>query len=188
MYATLGVIFILGVWTLSALSQQSATPVPFDRMKRRMELREEMHRRIIDKLVNGVGSDQDLFKDLKKNFEDSMPDSSSRPPPSSNFSSEWAESKNGRTLIITPKNPEQKINVDVNATQITIKGEELHQTPNSTYSSSFSNSFSIPNDCDGTRVKMDSKEGKLLVELPYKSNKAIQPKSPKVHIDGEVQI
>jgi HSP20 family molecular chaperone IbpA len=202
MYVTLIVIFVFGLWTLTALSQmgsavdQSAksSGTQFDRMKRRMELREEMHRRIVDKLMNGVGSDQNLFQDLEQEFEDLRPDSFSGMKPSANFSSEWVESKSGRTLVITPKDPEQKMNIDVNATQITIKGEVQHKTGNSTYSSSFTNSFPVPSDCDGSKVKMDSKDGKLLVELPYKTAKQVQPiKSKPINktltpIEGEVQI
>lgn len=196
MYVTLAVIFVFALWTLTALSQMGPKTVddPFDQMKRRMELREEMHRRIVDKLMNGVGSDENLFKDLEQEFEDLRPNSFSQLKPSANFTSEWLESKSGRTLVITPKDPEQKMNIDVNATQITIKGEVQHKTANSTYSSSFTNSFPVPSDCDGSKVKMDSKDGKLLVELPYKTTKQVQPNKSKptnktlTPIDGEVQI
>lgn len=201
MYITLGVILLVATWAISALSQLGTSadnvspvkPAQFDRMKRRMELRQEMHRRILDKLVNGVGPDQDLFKDLEQDFEDSMSDSFSdfdqiSGTSASNFTSEWLKTKSGRTLVLTPKDPEQKINIDVNATQITVKGEVFHKTANSTYSSTFSNSFPVPDDCDGTKVKMNSKDGKLLVELPYKTHQAAQPKPSNIHIDGEVQI
>jgi HSP20 family molecular chaperone IbpA len=196
MYVTLIVIFVFALWTLTALSQMGPTPdhSQLDQMKRRMELREEMHRRIVDKLMNGVGSDQNLFQDLEQEFEDLRPNSFSQIKPSANFTSEWLESKSGRTLVISPKDPEQKMNIDVNATQITIKGEVQHKTANSTYSSSFTNSFRVPSDCDGSKVKMNSKDGKLLVELPYRTDKLVQPSKPKpvnkphTPIDGEVQI
>lgn len=194
MYVTLAVILVFALWTLTALSQMGSDNTQPDQMKRRMELREEMHRRIVDKLMNGVGSDQNLFQDLEQEFEDLRPNSFSDMKPSANFSSEWLEAKSGRTLVITPKDPEQKMNIDVNETQITIKGEVQHKTANSTYSSSFTNSFPVPNDCDGSKVKMNSKDGKLLVELPYKADKLVQPSKPKpinktlTPIDGEVQI
>ena len=201
MYVTLAIIFVFALWTLTALSQMGSTTDQtktsnnqFDQLKRRMELREEMHRRIVDKLMNGVGSDENLFEDLEQEFEDLRPNSFSQIKSSVNFSSEWLESKSGRTLVITPKDPEQKMNIDVNATQITIKGEVQHKTANSAYTSSFTNSFPVPSDCDGSKVKMDTKDGKLLVELPYKSARQVKPIKSKptnntlTPIDGEVQI
>lgn len=199
MYITLAVIFIALVWAVAALTQtQAPTRQPFDRIKRRMELREEMHRRIRDTLINGGNADQDMFKDLEQEFEDTMSDSFSGlnqlGDTGSSFKSEWQESKTGRTLVITPKDPNQKINIDVNATAITIKGETQEKTATSSFSSAFTNSFPVPDDCDGTKVKMDSKDGKLLVELPYKSFKAVpvppkqQERKPLPPAEGDVQI
>ncbi|MBA2404489.1 MAG: Hsp20 family protein [Bdellovibrionales bacterium] len=203
MYITLTVILIVLVWAVAALSQNQTqtlpqTRQPFDRMKRRMELREEMHRRIREKLLHGRGADQDLFKDLEQQFEDTMSESFSGIDQlgdiAPNFKSEWQESKTGRTMVITPKDPNQKINIDVNATTITIKGESQQQTATTSFTSAFTNSFPVPGDCDGTKVKMDSKDGKLLIELPFKSLKAITTKpkeeerKPLPPTGGEVQI
>lgn len=183
------------VWAVGALSQITSIqdqPKPFDRMKRRMELREEMHRRIREKILTGRGDDQNLFKDLEQEFEDTMSDSFSRVE--SNYTSEWLEEKNGRTLVITPKDPNQKINIDVNASVITIKGESQEKTATTSMVSAFSNIFPVPDDCDGTKVKMNSKDGKLLVELPYKKIKSIStpPKKdqriPIPPIPGDVEI
>ncbi len=188
MYITLSVIFIAIVWAFGALSQMTdpqAQQQPFDRMKRRMELREEMHRRIREKLLTGRGDDQNLFKDLEQEFEDTMSDSFSGLEPS--YKSEWIEDKNGRTLVITPKDPNQKINIDVNASVITIKGESQEKTATTSMVSAFSNTFPVPDDCDGTKVKMNSKDGKLLVELPYKKLKSNQ-RTPISPIPGEVEI
>lgn len=185
MYITLSIIFIAIVWAAGALSQMTTIqtqPQPFDRMKRRMELREEMHRRIREKLLTGRGDDQNLFKDLEQEFEDTMSDSFSGLEPS--YKSEWLEDKNGRTLVITPKDPNQKINIDVNASVITINGESQEKTATTSMVSAFSNTFPVPDDCDGTKVKMNSKDGKLLVELPYKKLKPNQ----RTPIPGEVEI
>lgn len=218
MYVTLGVILIVLVWAITAISQmnssqdqnsyqtQPQTREPFDRNKRRAELRErarermalreEMHKRIRDKILLGIGDDQDIFKGMEEQFAESMAESLSGlddfSSMTSNFQSEWLESKTGRTLVITPKDPNQKINIDVNASAITIKGETQTKTGNSTYSSNFTNSFPVPEDCDGTKVKMDSKDGKLLVELPFRQIKAIAKPKPEERKPlppaGEVQI
>lgn len=182
MYVTLAAILLLFVWAISCLGQKITTEdktSDFDRMKRRMELREEMHKRMRDKLLHGIGPDQDLFKDLEQMFEDSMSDAFSGfgdlQIESDNFKTEWTESKTGRTLEITPKEKDQKLNIDVNETVITIKGESLHKTATSTFSSNFSNSFPVPDDCDGTKVKMDQQDGKILVQFPFKSGKSVTP-------------
>lgn len=130
----------------------------------------------------GIGPDQDLFKDLEQMFEDTMTDSFSGfdqlGVATSHFQSEWQQTKTGRTLVITPQSPEQKLNIDVNETAITIKGESRQQNGGTSISSTFSNSFPVPDDCDGTRVKMDQKDGKLLVQFPFKSAKVV-PAPPK---------
>lgn len=190
MYVILVIILLGLIGMVCAIGQthsqnkpQSSTRQPFDRIKRRAELREEMHRRIREMLINGKGDQQNLFKDLEQEFEDTMTDSFSGFDPAvieSNFKSEWMQNKLGRTLAITPKDPNQKINIDVNATVITIKGESQQQTGTSTISSAFINSFPVPDDCDGTKVKMNSKDGKILVELPFKSVPALTNPSKKV--------
>lgn len=190
MYVVL-IIFLLGLIGIAfAFGQiqnqpqtQSKNRQPFDRQKRRAELREEMHRRIRDMLINGRGDQNDLFKDLEQQFEDTMADSFSGLDQSSlvsNFKSEWTETKEGRTLIITPKDQNQKINIDVNATVITIKGETQQQSATTTSSSTFINSFPVPDDCDGTRVKMDSKDGNILVILPFKSIPQVKIEPKKI--------
>lgn len=205
MYVTLAAILLLFIWAISCLGQKITSDdkgANFDRMKRRMELREEMHRRMRDKLLHGIGPDQDLFKDIEQMFEDSMSDAFSGLDQfqidSDNFKSEWMESKTGRTLVIIPKEKDQKLNIDVSDAAITIKGETQHKTATSTYSSTFSNSFPVPDDCDGTKVKMDQKDGKILVQFPFKTGKSvttprIQPpkeeeRKPLPPSEGEVTI
>ena len=196
MYVTLGIILIALVWAVAALSQMGssqdmAKSQGFDRMKRRMELREEMHRRIRDKLINGRGDDQNMFKDLEQEFEDTMSESFSGlghfTQGSAEFESEWLESKSGRTLVITPKNQNQKINIDVNALVISIKGESHEKSANGTFTTAFSKSFPVPDDCDGAKVKMNSKDGKLLVEIPFKVLKQ-EVRKPLPAAKGDVQI
>lgn len=200
MYVTLAVIFLLMVWAISALSQmgpsepQSPAPQNFDRMKRRMELREEMHRRMREKLFHNRGGD-DIFQGMNEFFEDAMSDFDISAP-QMNFQHEWSESKDGRTLVLTPQE-DQKLDIDVKSGMITIKGETKVQEENSSYSSSFSNSFSVPSDCDGSKVKMSQKDGKILLDFPFKDVKSIstKPNSEKKHerrplppMEGEVAI
>jgi HSP20 family molecular chaperone IbpA len=178
MYVTLGVIFLVflaGFILVGRMISFAQNPID-DGLRKRLELREEMHKRIRDKLIYGIGPDQDMFKDIEQMFEESMSESLSGFSVRSNaFQTEWQENSSGRTLIITPQSPEQKLNIDVNSSMITIKGESVQKSNGSTVSSSFSNSFSVPDDCDGSRVQMDQKDGKILVHLPYRSSKTQLP-------------
>lgn len=187
MYIALTLILVVMIGAVVAIGQTVQTipsnpqvRQPFDRAKRRMELREEMHRRMRAKLFHNQGPDQDLFGDMEKEIENAMSDSFADMEEIkenfSNFKSEWSESKEGRVLTLTPQSPEQKLNIDVNATQITIKGDSVQKTATSSITSSFSNSFPVPGDCDGSKVKMSQKDGKIVMLLPFKE----APKAVKV--------
>lgn len=197
MYVVLGVIFLVMIGAVGALSQIITSPdqtqrEPFDRAKRRAELREEMHRRMRDKILHGIGPDQDLFKDMESDFQDVAGGDPFRAV-QSNFKSDWKESSTGRILVLTPQSKDQKLNIDVNATMITIKGESQQKSANSVISSSFSNSFPVPQDCDGTKVKMSEKDGNLLVELPFKAAKTVvapakEERKPLPRHAGDIEI
>jgi HSP20 family molecular chaperone IbpA len=179
LYVKICTIFLILAFSAGAFADQRG-----DQIKRREEIREEVHQRIRDMLLNGKADDPDMFKDLEEELGSLMSDSFSglnqlRDGNASNYKSEWLETKLGRTLAITPKDQNQKINIDVNATVITIKGESQQKTATSVYSSAFTNSFPVPDDCDGTRVKMNSKDGKLLIELPFKSLRAVKVPAKK---------
>lgn len=136
-----------------------------------LKMREEMHRRMMEKLINGLGDDEALFKDMEQMMNDLMKDSfkgfdsyAHRPH---NFKSEWKESKEGRTLEITPNKPEQQLDINVANNMITIKGKTELKTANGTQVSNFTNSFSVPGDCEAGKMKMDLKNGKILVFFPF---------------------
>lgn len=167
MYVVLTILFLLILGTFSTcLAQFSNQPD----QKRAMELREEMHRRMRDKLLRGIGPDQDLFKDMEQMFEDSMSDSFVG---SSNFTTEWTESSNGKTLVITPKDPSEQLDIDIKNGMVTIKGKSESKDGNSSFVSNFSNSFSVPSECDANNVKTVQKDGKILLEFPFRGVKKI---------------
>lgn len=202
MYVVLIVMFLLILGALSTCLAQFSTPPnepqKFDRQKRRAELREEMHRRMRDKLLRGIGPDQDLFKDMEQMFEDSMNDSFSSfdsiaGSSSSAFSTEWLETGAGKTLVITPKDPHQQLDIDVKNGMVTIKGKAESKENNSSFVSSFSNSFSIPGDCDPDKVKTLQKDGKIMLEFPYREMKKVttpkkEERKPLPPAEGAVEI
>lgn len=203
MYVTLSLMFLLIFWAGTLLGQQSSRPVDdqeSDSMEKRLKMREEMHRRMMDKLLNGIGSDEDLFSDMEKFMDEVMTDSfnglhSFSRTTSQNYQIEWTESGAGRTLSITPKTPEQQLDINVADGLITIKGKSEHKTPHGVSYSNFSNSFNVPGDCDPSKVKMDQKEGKILVHFPYRNVKAVDinppekdERKPLPPSEGDVQI
>jgi hypothetical protein len=199
LYLVLGLIFIFFTLALTAFGQMSsgAKDKESESFKRRMQLREELHKRMRDHLLLGMGQDQDMFKDLEQMMEEALSDSMSQIDQIggglSTFKMEWSESQSGRTLVVTPQSPEQKINIDVNATMITIKSESQAKSQHSVSSSAMSNSFPVPDDCDGTKVKMDHKDSKFLLVFPFKTVKSIQrpvkeERKPLPPSDQDVQI
>ena len=183
MYVVLSVIILFSLWMLQALGQkisgpQAAPTSSDDQLRRHLQMREEMHKRIRDKLMYGVGSDADLFQGMDQMMEEAFSDSfsgfTSLAEKGPAMKMDWTETTTGRTLMITPEDPSQKIDLDVNNEMITIKGETKVKSQNGTSMSSFSNSFPVPQDCDGSRVKMSNKDGKIVMEFPYRKAKPIQ--------------
>lgn len=182
MYVTLFAMFLLVAWAISCLAQNkpSVSDSQADQIQKRLQLREEMHRRMLDKIMNGNGPDEDMFKDLEKMAEDMMSESlsgmDSFAPTTSNYQMEWSETSGGRTLAISPKSPDQKLDINVNNGMITIKGSTELKSQYGTSVSQFNNSFNVPGDCDATKVKMDQKDGKILLNFPFRTAKSIQKK------------
>jgi HSP20 family molecular chaperone IbpA len=194
MYVALGVLVTLVFWATALLGQQMTkkSDKGHDALEKRLRLREEMHRRMMDKLLRGIGPDQDMFSDMEKLMDevmnDSLSDFGSFPHQASEgFDSDWSESPSGRTLSITPKNKDQKLNIDVSNGMVVIKGTSEIKTSQGSSVSNFVNSFSVPEDCDPGQVKIEDKQGKILVFFPYRGpTKEIRKPLPPTR--EEVQI
>ncbi len=190
MYVVLGLMLVFFLWAISGFGQKD------DQIRKRMELREELHRKMLENLFHGTHDDK-LFENMEKMFEESMKDSFGSSFTYSlggaqNFQTEWAESSEGRTLIITPQSKEQKLDINVQNEMVTIKGKSEIKTQNGISVADFQNSFSIPQDCDSTKVKMDSKNGKIVMHFPWKNVRNVSPKKderiPIPKSDGDVAI
>lgn len=194
MYVVLGVLFLLVFSAGRLLGQQASKPVDdkIDPIEKRMRLREEMHRRMMDKLLRGIGPDEDMFSDMEKFMDEVMTDSfngfeSFSRTTSQNYKLEWLESTAGRTLAITPKSKDQKLNIDVSNGLVIIKGTTEVKSAQGVALSNFTNSFNVPGDCDPGKVKMEEKDGKILVFFPFRTaTKEIR--KPVAPTGGEVQI
>lgn len=187
MYVVLGIMFLLVFWAGALLGQQRVRPVDdqeTDAFTKRMKMREEIHKRMMDKLLRGIGPDQDMFTDMESMMNDLMSESFSglqsfSNAGTSNYKMEWKESSSGRALEITPSSPEQQLDINVANGMITIKGKAEQKSQNGSYISNFSNSFNVPGDCDEKKVKMDQKDGKIIISFPYYSSKPQEKKPVK---------
>lgn len=174
MYVVLSVFILLFLWAFSGFTQKREPVDP-------MVLREELHRKMIENLFHGTHDDA-LFKDMERLMDEAMKDSFTGTSSFSysfgaqNFETEWEEDKSGRTLYITPQSKNQKLDINVERDMVTIKGKSEVKTPNGVSVSDFQNSFSIPNDCDSSKVKMDQKGDKIVMFFPWKNLKNSTPK------------
>jgi HSP20 family molecular chaperone IbpA len=181
MYVVLICIFLSIFWAATAFTQKPA-PDPRQRY-------EDLHRKMIENLFYGTHDDK-VFEDMEKLMEDSLKDfgmdmnSFTYSLGAQNFQSEWQESNSGRTLLITPQTKDQKLDINVEKEMVTVKGKSERKTRNGIVSSDFQNSFSIPEDCDSTKVKMDQKDGKIVMFFPWKVAKKI----PLPKTDSDVTI
>jgi hypothetical protein len=196
-YLFLGVLLVLS-FSLSVFGQKTTQESNKDSLKRAMELREQLHRRLMDHLFHGTGGNQDeIFKDMEALFEDVMKDMQKGFSDFDDFGQSkgyemaWTESKEGRTLWISPQDKKSPLEINVEKGMISIKGKSEVKTPTRSSVSSFSHSYSVPSDCDGSKVKMLEKDGKILMSFPF--NKADQKikrdeRRPLPRSQGEVTI
>lgn len=201
MYVVLGIMFLFVFWAGALLGQQSSRPVDDKEsasMEKRLKMREEMHRRMMEKLLKGTGPNEDMFKDMEQFLDEVMTDSFSgfdsfTRTTAQNYKMEWSETSEGRVLTITPQSSEQKLDIDISNGLVIIKGKTENKSGNSVSISNFSNSFNVPGDCDPSKVKIDQKDGKILVQFPFWDSRAISDKQkndrkPIPPSDSDVQI
>ncbi len=180
MYAVLAVMFMIVFWAGALLGQQGTNSVDDQQathVDRVMKLRMEMHRRMMENLLSDSGPDQDMFGDMEGMMNDLLKDSFSAPGKmglrqGSSLKMEWVENASGRTLAITPQNPKDQLDINVADNLVTVKGKHEERSGNGITSASFSNSVSVPSDCDGSKVKIDQKDGRILVQFPFLRAKA----------------
>jgi hypothetical protein len=172
MYVVLAAIVLLIFYAISGFGQKRDTrDADLKRIRKHMQLREELHRKMLNNLLQGT-HDESLFGDMEKLFEDTLKDAGATSTFSFSFGqnveTEWQESAAGRTLLITPQTKDQKLDINVANGMVTIKGQSENVN--------FQNSFSIPQDCDSGKVKMDQKNGKIEMFFPWLVAKKISPK------------
>lgn len=186
MYVVLFIMAGLIFWAGTILGQHVSSFVVVDSsdVEDRIKMREEIHRRMMKKLLYGAGPDQDMFSDLEEMMDSMMSDSFSQfsgtnfGQLNSSYSMEWTENQEGRTLSIVPKNKDQQLDINIQNDMITISGKVELKSQNGVSYSQFKNSTNVPSDCDASKVKMDQKDNKILVFFPYYRKDSGRPQRP----------
>ncbi|HXH74813.1 MAG TPA: hypothetical protein VNJ08_07590 [Bacteriovoracaceae bacterium] len=172
-------ILLLALFTFGVQAQNPNA----DQVRRALELRHELHKRLMDHLINGTnigtGKDDELFKEMEALFEEAVTNigGNTRTTPKS-YDMAWSDSKAGRTFLLSPHDKKQPLEIKIEKGVITIEGK------NSV--ASFTHTYSVPMDCDWTKVKMREKEGKIIMSFPFK--KTAQGRKPVEPSKNDVSI
>jgi HSP20 family molecular chaperone IbpA len=202
---TLVLMLSLMLWALTVVGQKNSppSPDPLDDIQRGMQLREEMHRQMMDKLLHGKDMDEEFFRDMDKFLEETLSDSLLQQHrlwqrglgPGGGISSggvktAWSETRTGRSLTVTPAEPKQELDISVKDRMITIKGKSTQGSS----VSSFTNSFSVPHDTDPDGARISQKDGKIVIELPFRATRPAEKRGAdertplRPSTDAEIQI
>lgn len=146
-----------------------------DQMQKFRDFRKKMLERIFkDFDDDDFMRDDDFFNDpftqIDKVFKSSGMGSSNA------FSSEWTEDAKGRSLIIKFASKDAPVDLNVKDGMVSISGRIIQKSEHGSSVSSFSNSFSVPQDVDADKVNIENlEEGGLKLFFPYRSG--MQPKT-----------
>jgi hypothetical protein len=177
------------LWVANVSGQQEDQPREGLR-ERRMKLREELHRKMFNQLFYDRMAD-DLFKDLDQVMNDSLKEMESMSFSfngigSNQVETKWDESSTGRTLIVTPKDPKNPLDIKVQDGFITIKGKS---SVNGQFQSEFSYSVNVHPDVAEKKLKMSAKDNKIFLFFPYlEETKTIKKMNPSKENNPDQRI
>jgi hypothetical protein len=160
----------------------------------------ELHRRLREQVLKGFQDHDEFVREMDQMMEQMMRDSLGpngfgrmQGLSAPTIATEWSETTKGRTLEISPASKDTKLDVQVKGGMIVIESETVTKHSQGR----FSQSQSIPQDCDPDGVEMESKEGKLLVHFPWiksdkntstQSQKKPKPVSPQKKNRGPIDV
>lgn len=139
----------------------------------------------MDKMMDGnqlMGDE--VFKEMQKAFEsDPFFDGQS-------FAGKWVKGKEGMTYLIDGEISEGgKFDVKIKEGQVTIEADVIRKIGSyGTHKSVIKRSFPVPEGCDGEKMKIEPKEGKLAILFPWKNQKKETPKKPLLKSPGDITI
>ncbi len=101
-----------------------------------------------------------------EHFENSMSDFSSFSVGS--FQTEWQQDSKGRTFYITPKDKEQKLDINIENGMIQVKSAQEKNSENMRSQSISTQMISIPHDCDPEKAQFSQLDDGIKIFFPYK--------------------
>ena len=176
MYVVLGLFLFTLLWAFTSLGQKKTVDDP-------EALREEIHRRMRQKLLFGQGSDEDLFRDMHQMMDRAMSDFNTiKLDIDAGVKSEWVSQGQDQILVVTPEDSKQQMDIKVENGLVTLQSK--NESKNSF--SQFSQSFSIPFGCDGSKVKIEQKMEKIHIRFPCTTRK--ESREPVQKNEADVSI
>lgn len=179
-----GFLLLLLITTVGKAFSESSD----ERLKRRMQLREEMHQKMRDSLFNDFDAsssfqkmDQlmdELMKDAFSDFDQSAFQLNS----SNGISTHWRESEKGRILTVKTEDKDAKVDVQVNGQKITLKTEYEQKSGQGLMKGQSTQMQTVPHDCDGDLVKMEATDKGVELFFPYKTG--VQTTDERRPIEG----
>lgn len=109
-----------------------------------------------------------------EHFENSMADFSSFSQ--SMLKTRWEQDKEGRTMVITPTEKNQKIDIKIENGMIQISSAEEKTAENMRSQSVSTQMMSVPHDCDADKAKISQLAEGVKIFFPYKTQtKEVSP-------------
>lgn len=183
----------IGLSLFLILISQAFALTPEERQERRRQLREEMHQRLRQGMLQDFDPTammNDMSRLMDAMVEDSMQEmqelsrlvpgasdalSGTRLGIRSNIVTEWTESATGRSLLVSPADKSAKLDVQVNGQVISIKTEFSQTSQGARMAGQSTQTQLVPGDCDGDQVKMEAKDNGLVLFFPYKNKTSPKP-------------
>lgn len=92
---------------------------------------------------------------------------------------QWEEDTKGRTLYVTTKDKDQKLDLKIENEMIEIKSVQEKKSQNMQSQSMSSHLVSVPNDCDANRAVISATDTGLKIFLPFKEAQKVETKTPE---------
>jgi len=155
---------------LTSMMSWAQGPHPTDRTDR-AKAHDQMHQRLRESLIRGddimqtMRAIEESMDQLMREAGEDMHALTQLTPRSARTvggTQEWAVVHGGRQLVLTPSHPDARLEVDVQGPRISIK-ESLST---GALQAMGETQIPVPAGCDPNKVKMEGKDGKLVLFFP----------------------
>jgi hypothetical protein len=156
------------LYVAMVVSLSSTADDPRQRHFERLRQREELHQKMFQALrghdlESSMLEMEKMMNEMMSDLHSDMQGFSAFSAPSfqAPFRYDWRMNDVGRSLVITPSSKETKLDVKVENQLLTIQSIMKNGEAKKI--------MSVPPDCDADKVKMEEKDGNLVLFFPFKS-------------------